>query len=120
MVGDSKSTCARAEGTFEVWNGLGHGGEGETSMMLRVDPTLVDMSKAQGIIPKLPAYIDWKWLFKEITPYGVTGDPTKATTKKGNLMNDARALGDMIEIISLLALGLFLKNQQHSECYRCS
>jgi len=26
------------KGTFQVWGGLGHGGEGETSMMLRVDP----------------------------------------------------------------------------------
>lgn len=77
------------EGTFEVWNGLGHGGEGETSMMLRVDPSIVDMSRAQGIVPVLPEHVDWKWRFNEITPYGVTGDPTKATPEKGRLMNDA-------------------------------
>lgn len=77
------------EGTFEVWNGLGHGGEGETSMMLRVDPSLVNMEKAIGVVPNLPVHVDWKWTFDEITPYGVTGDPTKATPEKGAAMNDA-------------------------------
>jgi len=77
------------QGTFEVWNGLGHAGEGETSMMLRVDPSLVDMSRAQGVVPDLPEHVEWKWRFNEITPYGVTGDPTKATPEKGRLMNNA-------------------------------
>jgi len=77
------------EGTFEVWDGLGHAGEGETSMMLRIDPSLVDMGKARGVLPDLPKHVDWKWTFDEITPYGVTGDPTKATPEKGAAMNDA-------------------------------
>jgi creatinine amidohydrolase len=77
------------KGTFEVWGGLGHAGEGETSMMLRVAPELVNMSKARGHIPALPKHVQVKWLFKEITPYGVTGDPTKATSEKGILMWDA-------------------------------
>jgi creatinine amidohydrolase len=77
------------EGTFEVWGGLGHGGEGETSMMLHVDPSLVDMRKAQGNVPDLPTKVEIKWLFHEITPYGVTGDPSKANQEKGKLMNDA-------------------------------
>jgi creatinine amidohydrolase len=77
------------EGTFEVWNGLGHGGEGETSMMLRVDPTLVDMTKTKSVVPDLPTHIEWKWLFNEITAFGVTGDSTKATPEKGEKMNDA-------------------------------
>ncbi len=77
------------EGTFEVWGGLGHAGEGETSMMLSVDPSLVDMGKARGVLPDLPKHVDWKWTFDEITLYGVTGDPTKATTEKGAAMNDA-------------------------------
>ncbi|MCW4049349.1 MAG: creatininase family protein [Candidatus Bathyarchaeota archaeon] len=87
------------EGTFEVWDGLGHGGEGETSMMLRVDPSLVDMKKAKGVVPDLPSHVQYKWTFDEITPYGVTGDPTKATPEKGRLMNDAlvELLVDFIE-----------------------
>jgi len=85
--------------TFEVWNGLGHAGEGETSMMLRVDPSLVDMNRAMGVVPVLPEHVEWKWRFNEITPYGVTGDPTKATPEKGRLMNDAlvNLLVDLVE-----------------------
>lgn len=75
--------------TFEVWGGLGHGGEGETSMMLKINPDLVNMKKARGIVPELPSHIEWKWTFNEITPYGVTGDPTKATAEKGKLMENA-------------------------------
>ncbi len=87
------------EGTFEVWDGLGHGGEGETSMMLRVNPSLVDMGKARGVVPELPKHVDWKWTFDEITPYGVTGDPTKATPEKGAAMNDAlvKLLVDLVK-----------------------
>ena len=76
-------------GTFEVWDGLGHGGEGETSMMLRVDPDLVDMGRARGVVPELPSHVEVKWTFDELTPYGATGDPSKATQEKGRLMNDA-------------------------------
>ncbi|MBN2335605.1 creatininase family protein [Candidatus Bathyarchaeota archaeon] len=76
-------------GTFEVWGGLGHAGEGETSMMLRVDPSLVDMGRARGVVPDLPAHVEVKWTFDELTPYGATGDPSKATRRKGELMHDA-------------------------------
>lgn len=75
--------------TFEAWGGLGHASEGETCMMLRVAPELVNMNKARGHIPTLPEHVQVKWLFKEITPYGVTSDPTKATSEKGILMRDA-------------------------------
>src|SRR5215208_8194301 len=34
------------KGLFETWNGLGHGGEAETSAMLAVRPDLVDMNNA--------------------------------------------------------------------------
>lgn len=75
--------------TFEVWGGMGHGGEAETSMMLAARPELVDMSQARGIVPKLPAHVQLKWRFEEITPYGVTGDPTRAKAEKGQVMRDA-------------------------------
>lgn len=77
------------EGTFEVWGGLGHAGEGETSMMLAVAPELVEMSRARGVVPELPLHVQVKWRFQELTPYGVTGDPTKATVEKGLRMRDA-------------------------------
>lgn len=77
------------EDTFEAWGGLGHGGEGETSMMLAVEPGLVDLERAKGIIPDLPEHVQLKWTFDELTPYAATGDPTKATLEKGEMMRDA-------------------------------
>ncbi len=73
---------------FEVWNGLGHGGEGETSMGLALFPELCDISKASGIVPNLPPYVDIKWNFSELTNTGATGDPTKATIEKGLKMKE--------------------------------
>ena len=40
-------------------------------------------------MPELPIHVQVKWIFNELTPYGVTGDPTKATEKKGMLIRDA-------------------------------
>lgn len=77
------------KGTFEVWGGLGHGGEGETSMMLAIQPELVEMEWARGVVPELPEHVRVKWRFDELTPYGVTGDPSRATVEKGELMRDA-------------------------------
>jgi creatinine amidohydrolase len=73
--------------TFQVWGGLGHAGEGETSMMLYIKPELVNFDIAKGVIPNLPENIQYTWLFGEITPYGATGDPRKATDQKGEKMN---------------------------------
>lgn len=77
------------KGTFEVWDGLGHAGEGETSVSLYLFPELVDMAHAKGVVPCLPENVDLKWLFAELTPTGATGDPTKGTAEKGKLMVDA-------------------------------
>jgi creatinine amidohydrolase len=72
-------------GIFEVWRGLGHGGEAETSTMLAVRPDLVNMKFAPNeVIPKLPSdRIRIYWKFNELTDTGATGAPKKATTKKG-------------------------------------
>src|SRR5919202_3419249 len=70
---------------FDVWDGLGHGGEAETSAMLAVRPDLVDMRNApKKIIPKLPHNIRIYWKFKELTDTGATGAPRKATRTKGD------------------------------------
>ncbi|HID86340.1 MAG TPA: creatininase family protein [Anaerolineae bacterium] len=76
--------------TFEVWAGLGHGGEGETSVMLALHPELVEMEHAKGRVPEdLPEEVQIKWLFHELTPYGASGDPTKATAEKGRKVVEA-------------------------------
>jgi creatinine amidohydrolase len=72
-------------GLFEVWHGLGHGGEAETSAMLAVRPDLVHLDSApKEIIPKLPTdKIRIYWKFNELTDTGATGAPQKASVVKG-------------------------------------
>jgi creatinine amidohydrolase len=71
---------------FEVWNGLGHAGEGETSICMALFPELCEPSKAKGVVPHLPPHVDIKWTFNELTNVGASGDPTKATLEKGKKM----------------------------------
>lgn len=73
---------------FEVWDGLGHGGEGETSICLALFPELCDMENARGMIPELDDFVREMWLFDEITKEGATGAPSKGTREKGMKMRD--------------------------------
>lgn len=84
---------------FQVWKGLGHGGEGETSICLELFPELVDMSKAAGVTPHLPKYVDVKWRFSELTNTGTSGDPTKGTKEKGKKMREV-LVNEMVKILS--------------------
>ena len=73
---------------FEVWNGLGHGGEAETSIALALFPELCEPEHACGMVPDLPPHIEVKWKFSELTNCGASGDPTKGTREKGLAMKD--------------------------------
>lgn len=75
--------------TFEVWDGLGHAGEGETSMGLALFPELMQMEHARGVVPVMPEHVDVKWCFNELTDTGATGDPSVGTVAKGKLMEKA-------------------------------
>ncbi|MGE5381326.1 MAG: creatininase family protein [Methylocystaceae bacterium] len=85
--------------TFEVWNGLGHAGEGETSIGLHLFGEWVEMEYARGVVPNLPPHVEIKWNFAELTDCGATGDPTKATAEKGKKMEDVlvKAVVDFIK-----------------------
>lgn len=72
--------------TFEVWNGMGHGGEGETSIGLAMFPELCDMNRAQGMIPEMDSNVKLIWNFSELTDFGASGAPEKATAEKGHKM----------------------------------
>ncbi len=74
--------------TFEVWEGMGHGGEGETSIALAMFPELVDMRRAKGMIPEMDAHMKLVWNFEELTDHGASGAPEKATAEKGRKMKD--------------------------------
>ncbi len=78
------------EGTFEVWNGLGHAGEGESSIAYYLYPQWNQPEKAGCVVPdRLPENVDIKWDFSELTNCAMTGDATKATPEKGRLMTEA-------------------------------
>jgi creatinine amidohydrolase len=69
---------------FDVWNGLGHGGEAETSALLALKPELVDMASApEEVVPNLPEHLRIYWKFNELTGTGATGAPKKASVEKG-------------------------------------
>jgi len=73
---------------FEVWSGWGHGGEAETSIGLELFPQWVQMEHARGVVPEVDGLVKEIWLFEELTPFGATGAPSKATPEKGRCMAD--------------------------------
>ena len=76
-------------GTFEVWDGLGHAGEGETSMAYHLFPDWCEPELATCRVPKdLPSLMSIKWDFSELTDTAQTGDATKGTAEKGRKMFD--------------------------------
>lgn len=88
--------------TFEVWDGLGHAGEGESSIMYYYYPEWCEPELATSVLPdNLPPHVDVKWDFAEITDTGQTGDATKGTAEKGKKMNDI-LIKSMIEAIDYL------------------
>ena len=77
------------EGTFEVMNGEGHAGEGESSIAYYLYPQWNEPEMAKGFVPdKLPKFSEVKWDFSELTSTAATGDPTKATVEKGRMMTE--------------------------------
>lgn len=73
--------------TFEVWNGLGHAGEGETSIAYHLFPEWCEKDQAHCVVPdNLPEFIEMKWDFSELTNTAQTGDATKGTAEKGEKM----------------------------------
>ena len=88
------------EGTFEVWNGSGHGGEGESSISYYLFPEYTDPKEATRCIPdNLSDVLDIKWTFDEISDTGQTGDATVATEEKGRKMTEVlvKAMVDSIK-----------------------
>jgi creatinine amidohydrolase len=73
--------------TFNVWDGLGHGGEAETSAMMTISPDLVNKKNIpEDTIPNLPKHIRIFWTIDELTKTGATGSPSNASVKKGDVI----------------------------------
>src|SRR5699024_2088257 len=78
-------TGEKMKENFEVWDGLGHGGEGETSIMMAIRPDLVDLDEAVCQMPhdmiRLSKHSLVMFDISELTNTGAIGDPTKATVE---------------------------------------
>ncbi|MDA0287799.1 MAG: creatininase family protein [Proteobacteria bacterium] len=83
---------------LEVQQNVRHAGEAETSMMLVLEPELVDQSilnQADGT-PEIPFYGSGvsRWVsFKEVSANGVIGSPSVATAAKGELLLEVASEG---------------------------
>ncbi|AGB40761.1 uncharacterized protein, putative amidase [Halobacteroides halobius DSM 5150] len=66
-----------------------HAEEIETSLMLNINPDLVNMKEAHPSYPQFPSYFsNYPLFWDQITEDAVLGDPTKATeVKGGKLLN---------------------------------
>ncbi|MDG2199119.1 MAG: creatininase family protein [SAR324 cluster bacterium] len=83
---------------LEVQQNVRHAGEAETSMMLALEPELVNQStlnQADGTL-EIPFYGSGvsRWVsFKEVSANGVIGSPSVATAAKGELLLEVAAEG---------------------------
>ncbi len=69
-----------------------HGSQAETSVVLHIRPDLVDMARAERSVPSwvneyghlgITGGSEFAWLSDDLSPTGVVGDPTLATSDKG-------------------------------------
>lgn len=73
--------------TFDIWYGLGHGGEAETSALMRIRPELVNKNHIpEDTIPNLPKHLRIYWTMDELTKTGATGSAKNASVKKGEII----------------------------------
>lgn len=106
---------------FDTWNGLGHGGEAETSAMMAIRPDLVNMNDIlKSVIPNLPGdEIRIFWKFDELSKTGYTGAPQKASVEKGSKILDLlkNIILSFIEKMDSndWKYGIYLSNQHNKE-----
>lgn len=92
----------------EFPGGMAHACELETSIYLAIDPSLVQMDKAEKDINQPPSdyfYMDWfngpgsmMEYWSTLSRTGTMGDPTLATAEKGRVLLDA-AVDELVMVI---------------------
>jgi len=102
---DLKKALAEAEKQVCVQEGGTHADEGETSMMLYIDPASVDMAKAVKDFHRGegPLTRDQSSTTGTYSPTGVWGDPTLANRDKGEKLVEALVKDVVKDIGELLA-----------------
>ncbi|WP_313232313.1 creatininase family protein [Tissierella praeacuta] len=76
---------------YSTWDGKGHAGEAETSLMMAIDEKLVDLDRAccqvHNDVNELTQHgVMVIWDISEVTKTGTTGDSKSATLEKGQLL----------------------------------
>jgi creatinine amidohydrolase len=98
-----------------------HGGEIETSVMLALDPALVDLSKAGSFSSQQSVFLaenEWLsaygrhffgWKIQDLNPLGVTGNASAASAEKGDLLlaHSIRCLGALLAEVDRFDLARF-------------
>jgi creatinine amidohydrolase len=64
--------------------GVGHAGEDETSCMLTIDPTLVQLDLAKDANPSLSRRLKFPNIGLRLYPHANNGNPSQGTVEKGN------------------------------------
>jgi creatinine amidohydrolase len=97
--------------------GMGiHGGLDESSLMLHLEPTLVDLGVATRNVPeglagnryvRFGGPVSFGWLSNDFGPDGHIGDPTGATAERGKelLESAVRAFGEALTEVSRFDFG---------------
>jgi creatinine amidohydrolase len=87
-----------------------HGGDSETSVLLHLNPELVDMSKADDFVSiaqrdeqqykylRPTGMLSYAWIASDINPAGVAGEASKATAEKGRVTVETAVTG-FIELL---------------------
>jgi creatinine amidohydrolase len=100
--------AAAADLAVDTELGMGiHAGRDETSLILHLAPSLVDMSAAVACVPSALAAnahvrfggdVGFGWLSNDLHPTGVIGDPTTATPERGKALFESMVanLGDAL------------------------
>lgn len=105
---DLLATLAPVEGRVLQQAGGTHADEAETSMMLVLDPAVVDMTKAVADYQprRASGFSRDPNSSKTYSPTGTWGDPTLATREKGELLVAALVDGVLADIVRLRAAAL--------------
>ena len=74
---------------WDKYEGQGHGGEMETSLMMAFRPDLAHPEQSRGMVEEKDPYIREFWNYQELTDYGATGLATESTVAKGEVFRNA-------------------------------
>jgi len=94
---------------LSVCDGQGHAGEDETSAVLAIDPSLVDMNRANTNWNRAVANIRYKGMQEVTMKHAQTGDATKATKEKGQAIL-AMVAQRVVELLQKLESGELIES----------